>query len=324
MPAVRTTIVDILKRNGSDAAVGLIDETTKAHPEIAMLPARTISGLGYKTLVRTALPTGGTVFRNGNEGVTVDKCAYINRWVETFTMNPRWEADMAIADRSEDGAEAYLAVEAGGQVEYAMQQMALQIYYGSQNAFANVGSTKAFPGFIDAYDSTNMVVDATGTTASTGSSVWAVKFGPQAVQLVLGNNGSFDVKPVRVETLYDANSNPFTGYVQEMLAYPGLQIGSVRALGRIKKLTDDSGKGLTDALIADLLAKFEVGVVPDVLFMSRRSRKQLQKSRSVTIFSGAGGKANGGMENIVPMPTEAFGIPIAVTDAIKDTEPLTL
>lgn len=324
MPAVRTTIADIAKANGSDAAVGLIEETTKAHPEIAMIPARPIKGLNYKTLVRVALPTNGSVFRNANEGVTVDKSSYINRLVEAFTLNPRWEADRAVADRYEDGPQAYLAIEAAGQVEYAMQSMATQFYYGNQNLFSGVGSTKGFPGLIDAYDATNMVVDATGTTANTGSSVWAVKFGPQAVQWVLGNNGSLDVGDVRTETLYDSNSNPFTGYVQEMLAYPGLQVGSVRAVGRIKKLTADSGKGLTDSLIADLLAKFEVGVVPDVLFMSRRSRAQLQKSRSVTIMTGGVGSPNGGQGNIAPIPTEAYGIPIAVTDAIRDTEALTL
>jgi hypothetical protein len=81
---------------------------------------------------------------------------------------------------------------------------------------------------------------------------------------------------------------------------------------------------LTDSLIADALAKFEVGVVPDLILMSRRSRTQLQKSRSVTIFSGSGGKVSGSVENIAPLPTEAFGIPIAVTDSISDVESLTL
>lgn len=315
----RQTLADIALANGSDMVTGLIDETTKAHPEIALLPARTIQGLNYKTLVRTGLPSGST-FRNANEGITVGKATYINRLVETYVFNPRWEADKAVADRYEDGAEAFIAMEAEAQVEYAMKTLASQFYYGAGTG----GNSKGFPGLIDAYDATNNVVDAGGTTATTGSSVWLVKFGSKDVQWVWGNNGSLAVDPVRTETLYDGSSLPFTGYIQELLAYPGLQVGSVRSLVRIKKLTADSGKGLTDSVIADALAKFEAGVVPDAMFMSRRSRTQLQKSRSVTIFSGNGGKATSAMENVAPLPTEAFGIPIYVTDAILDTESLTL
>jgi hypothetical protein len=132
------------------------------------------------------------------------------------------------------------------------------------------------------------VVDAGGTTASTGSSVWLVKFGPKHVQWVWGQDGALLVPDPRIETIYDASSNPLTGYVQDMLARPGLQVGSIRSSVRIKKLTADSGKGLTDAVISLALAKFEVGVVPDVILMSRRSRQQLQASRTVTIMSGAG------------------------------------
>jgi hypothetical protein len=119
---------------------------------------------------------------------------------------------------------------------------------------------------------------------------------------------------VREESVLDANNKPFTAYVQEMLARPGLQVGSVNSIARIKKLTEDSGKGLTDVLIAKLLNKFPVGVVPDVLFMSRRSLEQLRSSRTATNERG----------EPAPIPSQAFGIRIEVTDAITNTESLTL
>ena len=109
------TLVDIATANGSDQVVGLVDEAAKAHPEITLGAARTISGINYKTLVRTAVPT--VAFRDLNEGAAIVKGTYENRLVECFTLEVPWEADKAVADRYEDGAEAYLALEAGAMME---------------------------------------------------------------------------------------------------------------------------------------------------------------------------------------------------------------
>ena len=303
-----TTMLDIAKANGSDAAVGIIEEVVTAYPEVKLGAARTIKGLNFKTLVRTALPTAG--FRNANEGSDSTVSTLENRLVECFILNPRWECDKAVADAYEDGAAAYIAMEADGQMRASMTTLGKQFYYGSGTG----GDAKGHPGLIQSYDASNMVVDATGTTANTGSSVWAVKFGPTAVQWVYGNDGELKVADVTEARVLDASSKPYTAYVQELLARPGLQVGSKYAIGRIKKLTADSGKGLTDALIADLLSKFPVGHIPDYLFMSRRSLKQLQASRTATNSTGAP----------APFPTESFGVPIQVTDSILDTEALTL
>jgi hypothetical protein len=226
-------------------------------------------------------------------------------------MNPRWECDKAVADASEDGAQAYIAVEGSGMVEASFQTVARQFYYGASTT-VNLGDTLGFPGLIDAYDSTSMVVDAGGTSANTGSSLWAVRWGAKDVQWVYGLNGQLNLSDVSEQRVTDANSNAFTAYVQELLAYPGVQVGSVRSIGRIKKLTADSGKGLTDALISSLLALFPVGMGPDVLYCTRRSLKQLQQSRTATNATGAP----------APIPTESFGIPIYPTDALVDTESL--
>lgn len=304
------TLLDIVKANGTDPVVGLVDETSKSHPEITLGGARTIKGTNYKTLIRTGLPTVG--FRNANEGTTPTIGVYENRLVETYIFNPRWECDKAVADRYEDGAEAYIAIEAAGIMEAAWQHLCKQFYYGSLATGGN--DAKGFPGLLQAYDATNMVVDAGGTTAATGSSVWAVKFGPRDVQWVYGNGGSLDLSEVTTQRILDANSKALTAYIQELLAYPGLQVASIRSVGRIKKLTEDSGKGLTDALIASLLNKFPSGVTPDLLLMSRRSLEQLRKSRTPTNATG----------EPVPVPSSVFGIPIRTTDSIKDTESLTL
>lgn len=316
------TLLDIAKHNASDDVAGLIEESIQAIPEISGMvfgspgervnipnvgAARTISGRQYKTLVRTALPSA--TFRNANEGTTAKKSTFENRLVETFIMEARFESDKAVADSHEDGAEAYIAVESSAILEANMRHVAKQFYYGT----GSNGDSKGFPGVLAAVDS-DLVVDAGGTTDNTASSVWAVKFGPQDARWVWGKQAQFEMSDLRVESLQDDSGNRFDAYVQTLLGYPGLQVGRKQAVGRIKKLTEDSGATLTDDLVYKLLSKFPSGIVPDVLFMTRRSQEQLRSSRTATNATG----------NPAPTPTEVAGIPIAVTDSILDTESLSL
>jgi hypothetical protein len=91
-----------------------------------------------------------------------------------------------------------------------------------------------------------------------------------------------------------------------------VQVGSVYDLSRICNLTGDSGKGLTDILLSNLLELAPVGKMPTLLVMSRRSRGQLQRSR--TTYSPTGAPA--------PIPTEYEGIPIMTSDNVSNTEEL--
>ena len=304
----RPTLLDIATLNGTDAAAGLIEEAMQTHPEIAAGYWRTIKGLNYRTKVRTSVPT--VAFRNANEGTAVVKSTYINRLVEAMIINPYWECDKAVADASEDGPEAFIAMEAAGILEGTMNALARAFYYGRNATF---GDEKGFPGLVDAVDAA-MVLDAAGTTDATASSVWLVKWGVDSVTWVLGQGGELAVSEPRVETIHDDSGNPLTGYVQDLLMRPGLQVANVKKLGRIKKLTADSGKTLTDDRIAAALALWPAGITPDVMYMSRRSLEQLRLSRTATNATGAP----------APIPTESFGVPIAVTDGIANTETLTL
>jgi hypothetical protein len=311
------TLLDIAKHNGSDAVVGLVEEAIRAVPELSgsvmyrgktvtvpnMGAARTIKGQQYRTLIRTALPSVG--FRNANQGVAASKSTYENKLVETFILNPRWECDKAVADVHEDGPEAFIALEGIGMTGAAMMALGKQFYYGRLNG----GDAKGHPGIIDSVDA-SMVVDATGSTPDTGSSVWLVKFGPQAVQWVFGENGSLEMKDPREESITDDEGNRYTAYVQELLAYAGVQVLDKFSVARIKNLTAQTGKGLTDSLLGDALALFPVGKGPDVILGSRRSLEQLRKSRTATNATGSE----------APTPTEFEGVPIVATDSILNTE----
>jgi hypothetical protein len=307
-----STLLDIAKANGADRIAGVIDETSKAHPEIELIPSRTIKGLNFKTIVRAALGRTTGSFRSANEGLANVKNTYETRLVETYILNPRFEVDRAVADRHEDGAEAFVAMETAGILEGEWQGLSSQVYYGTTS------NAKGFPGLLAAYDATNMVVDAGGTTATTGSSVWLVRTGPQDVTWVWGQGGMMKFDGPRPETITDGSSNKYDGLVATLLAYPGLQV-SARSICRIKKLTADSGKGLTDTLLAQAMALFPAGRGPNLCLMTQRSLQQLRTSRTATTTGGGPGA----------WPTMLAGIDgqeirIAVTDAISNTESLSL
>jgi len=310
------TLLDIAKINGSDEHVGLIDEAMRNVPEISgkvkyrgqmvSVPnvgaSRTLKGRMYKTRVRITLPVVG--FRDANDGSDAVNSIFENRLVETFIMNPRWECDVAVADSNEDGPEALIAEEADAILNAALMALGKQFYYGRNGA-----DGKGHPGLIDAVDS-SMIVDATGSTADTASSVWAVKFGPQAVQWVFGDKGSLEMSEVRKESILGQNNKRLTAYVQELLCYPGVQVAGKYSVAKIKNLTAQAGKGLTDSLLDDLLSAFPVGQEPDAIFGTKRSLSQLRKSRTATNATGAE----------APTPQDYEGVPLIATESILNTE----
>lgn len=295
------TLLDVMKRNAGDAAVGLIDETTKNTPEVRLGSARTIKGTSYDTTVRVSLPTAG--FRAVNKGVQASKSRYENRTVGTFILNPRWECDKAVADANEDGPLAYIYEEAEAITAASFQTLGKQFYYGAEYG----GQEDGHPGLRDFVDSA-MIIDAGGDAAGACTTVWAVRFGRKDVRWVLGQNGQVKMEDPWTESLVDDDGNKFTGYVQELLSRVGLQCGSRFSIACIKNLSTQADKGLDDDLMYDLIEAFKEP--PDMFFMTKRSRKQLRSSRTATNATGAP----------APLPTEVEGIPIVRSDSLLDTE----
>jgi hypothetical protein len=314
------TLLDIAKINGADeGVVALFDEAARSAPEVTGLAyfmgqpkqvpnigaARTIRGTQYKTLIRTALPT--FQFRSANTGTSPTKSKYENRLVEAFIVDMQWQADKAVADACEDGAAAYIAEEASAIVTSAFMGLGAQFYYGRNTG----GDALGHPGLIDAVD-TSLVIDATGTTANTGSSLWAVKWGPQHVQWVYGNNAAFKVSDPITQLVNDSSDSTkqFMAYVQNLLLWAGVQVKNKFSCGRIKNLTAQAGKGLTDALIGQLVAAYPAAHKPDCFFASPRSIEQLRASRTATTTTG----------KEADVPVDWQGIPIIPTDSILNTE----
>lgn len=308
------TLLDVARSNGSDEVVGLVEENIAVTPELQLLPVRTIVGTGFKTLLRTGLPS--TSFIAASEGVDPSKSTFENKYFDCGILGGRVEVWKTILDSPENGPAADIkATEASGILESALRTVGRQIFYGT----TDLGSAKGFPGLVNFVHS-SMIHNADGNAANAGSSVYLVKFGPQHVQLIMGNNGTFELGDWRVESLTDANGKKGPGEVADLASWIGLQCVSQHSVVRIKNLTSQTGKGLTDTLLADALDKFPVGIVPDAIFMTRRSRTQLRKSRTV-VLNGSG-KERPDQPNIAPTPTEYEGIPIFATDSLLDSEPI--
>lgn len=305
-------LLDVAKLNSDSKVVEMIEENVTYAPEARIIPMREpIAGTEFTTLIRKTVPK--PAFRAANEGVEPKKSTYDLKLVECFYIDGHLEMDVMVARKHIDGEQAALALEEGGMMQGTLQLLGSQLWYGTGN------DAKGFPGAAQMVDS-SLVVDAGGTTADTGSSVYALMVGPQYVQFVPGRGNVFTFNEwLRTYTI--RSSKELEVWKNNLSGYIGVQWVNKFAVGRIRDLTADSAKGLTDTLIQDLLDKFPVGYRPHVFFMSRRSCTQLQKSRTVVINASAGSKpAN--IENVAPRPTEAFGIPIVETDSIVNTEAL--
>jgi hypothetical protein len=318
MPSV--TLLDLAKRKVADAEVGLIDETVKMIPEVTgynlltgqivnnLSAAKTIKSTNYMTRVRTALPSVG--FRDINSGTATTKQTTENRMVSCFLMNPRWDADKGIAGYDANLMEE-LAENAQAHMQGAFQQIAKQFYYGTNTTYG--GNAKGFPGLIDAVPA-SMTVDAGGTTATTGTSVYAVSWGIQGLRWVLGNDGQFQITDPREQDKLDASSNPFTVLMQELFAYVGLQVGSTQCIARLKKVTNDSGCGVTTARLRSLMKAFaDLGKRPDAFYLTQRAHDTYVTHLESLSMAPEGAAIN------------AYrGVPFIVTNSISDVEALTI
>jgi hypothetical protein len=311
------TMLDIAKLTGNNGVTGLIEENIRYSPEVELFPFRTIKGTSYKTGIRTGLPT--TAFRYANEGQTPSKSTFRQMLIEAFIFGGQIEVDKAVALAHEDGPEALQAIEANGVMQSAMRNIGSQIWYGTTfdgKGFPGLKAATPFGATTSANDA--LTINATGTTANTASSVYAVKLNANDIQLIGGNNKAWELDDFTTQQIVAANNGKLTAFVAGLTAWIGMQIGNENSVRRILNLTADSGKGLTDALLAQLFATFPVGHFPTHVFMSRRSRSQLQTSRTVVLQATGTTRTN--QPNIAPIPTEYDGVQIIATDSILSTD----
>lgn len=311
------TLLDISIRNGNDMLTGLIEENLTYAPELNYFPVRPIKGLFYNTLVRTSFPNVG--FRAANDGSTPGKSTYAKRMIEAYIFGGVIQFDKAVGMGDERGLAQVETDEASGVVKNAVLKLGSQIWYGTGK------DTLGFPGIKDQLPLTGVgsaqVYDAGGNTSNLQSSVYYVKFGNQDVTLCMGMGGQMQLSPFTDQQIAGVTANTWLpGRVSDMTSWIGMQIGNLNCIGRVANVT--VAVPLTDSILSFCEEKFPVGYTPDACFMSRRSRGQLQRARTVTLFgNGKNGSVGSEQGLIAPLPTMTVGgIPIYVTDSILNTD----
>ena len=313
------SMLEIARLSGSDRDVGLINEVMTVAPELGVFNSKVIPGYRYETSIRTGLPTAA--FSAVNAGVVPSKSSFRKSAVECFALSSLITIDRRVAALSGSLITDLEMEEAGNVLKAAGITVGSQIFNGTSADANGFTGLKAFTPVSATAGTSAIILDAAGTTASTASSFYAVKMGPQDASLVFGGNGLFQIGAFRDELFAPASgSGSIDGRVAAFNAWVGLQLGNVYCAGRIYNLTEDSGKTLTDLKIAQLLRKFPTGYRPTHFFANRREIYQLQISRTLTNMQTGGNKLTGGTELVAPWPDSAFGIPIIETDSIGITD----
>jgi len=307
------TLLDITKRNNADAAVGLIEEVNTVAPELMELKGRPINGITYTAKKRSALPTK-PAFRNANEGSDVVSSTYETSLSQCYFLDAQLQIDEAVVTAGQgegNSLSSILADESTGVLAQKLISVGDQFYRGT------TADAKGFPGMLSMYDSTNCEVTAGGTTDT--SSAYLVWNDVQGVHWIFGNNSGLTLNQWTRQQVVDSNSKKFMAYVNNVSGYVGLGFGHTRSIVRIKKIKNNSGNYLTDALVAEALTKMPIFMrrSPNLrLLMNSTAQLTLQKSRSTVV----GSKTDSAILQFASTATESNGVPIILTDSLPQTE----
>ena len=285
------TSSDVVKFNYKDMDV-LISDVLDQTPFLQVLAARQVAGDVFKYTKITGNPSVG--YRAVNAGIDNEKASYAEVQCDLKYIDASFFVDVAAAKIDKRGANNIMGVEARAHLRAAMRQIEDNIFQTVSGGFAGLADQSNLNGLSD-----QQVVDGGGSGA-TCSSVYAVRMGTEDLELLWGEDGVISVGEQQM-VHHDTGSGKFWAYAHDISAYCGLKIGGIDSVQRLSNV--DS---LNDDKIADLISNAPIGKKPTHLVMNRDGERQLRASRTATNITGAP----------APFVTEAFGLPVVVTDAI--------
>ena len=298
------TLSDLVNINGAGISDAEIKDIIDGAPVLAALAADSASdGTVHKYLKETGAPVVG--FRDPDEGRDHSKSTDELVTINLKVLDASFHVIKVIADAYKKGADALIAREGMRHLRAAFALAEKQIFNGLGN------DAKGFSALIDelSYVGHPMVYNAGGSSACT--SVWMIRSTPDMSNAVViaGNDGKIEMDETFVQFIEDSNSKKLAAYMTPVEGWLGLQLGSAYSVGRLANI-DDSSHKLTDDLLSELYSLFPEDAPPTMICMNKRSRKQLQQSRTAVNATGAP----------APWPVEWEGIPIIGTSGILNTE----
>lgn len=233
------TLLDLVKRSGNDAQVGLVEAMTQENGLLKLMNFREIVGTSYKVKTRVTLPT--VVTRAFNQGVTPGKSVITQSTYETKIFNSRSLVDVTEADTYVDGAAALRDEEDRSFIYATGNKFNSTCIYGD----ATTDPTE-FDGISTILPSTAVSTVQTGTGASGSStSLYFVAFNPAAttqgimkgVEGVQTRGQGLSAVDMGKVLTADADSANYWAYCTEIQWIAGLAIYDTRSVGRYMGLT---------------------------------------------------------------------------------------
>jgi hypothetical protein len=305
MAEASNTLNGLIQMNDLNLADIDVSDLLEDAPLLQVINAESASnGTQHKYLKQTLAP--GVAFRDPNTGIANAASQDTLVTVALKLMDASFERDKGLISEFKDGGDAFMAREAMRSIKTAFSAAEKQLINGTgEDANGNDGLADTLSALAN-----GMVIGAGGVAVGAQTSVYAIRSGRDDVSAIMGNEGQIQMGEM-YDTKITTNTTGNVGFGAkriDILAWMALQMGSVYSAGRLANV--DATATLTDDLLSDLIALFPAGKGPTHLVMNRTSLKQLQQSRTATNATGAP----------APFPSEAFGIPIIVTDSIVSTE----
>lgn len=335
---------------------GLMMALIAESPLLAALDARSARSTKFMSLAVIALPTAGP-FVHYNEGFTSSDGSLELREFDCALVGGQVKAERITAEKwdREHTATGYTWFDLQMMLKLKAQGIELEKQIIQGTAY----DSKGFPGLKELlpyvagnlitttetsakYGHKRSVINAGGSTANTGSSVYAIIEGEMGVQLVIGNDAGvselFEMsEPVVSNEAPDSNAPTKKSLhdIQQFHGHLGLSMGGFNqspngvvptqfAARRIANLTGQTGYGLTDALMSKLARSFGSAGRPTRFIAGSRSGEQLAASRQATAINvnlGAGPAITQTFNTYPPPPEDWNGIPITYADnAIGEAE----
>lgn len=298
-------------RNAND--YGITDLLLEAPLLAALNSTLASNGTQHKYLKQTSAPTVG--FRAINAGINQAAGKDQLVTIDLKYLDASHQVDIALTQGFEKGEAAYLERELARNLRKAFFYAEQQLIYGTGNdagGFVGIAQASTLTS-----NTSDQVVDAGAASSATDlTSVYLIRTLPDdtAVSAVIGNGGVIEVKDPTIQAVTDGDGKTLNVWNTPVGGYLGLQVGSKYDIVRIANLSDATQSGgvptygLTDKLLSKVLERCPNQ--PTFIVMNRRSRGQLQRSR--TTFSPTGQYA--------PLPTEFEGIPIIKLESISNAE----
>lgn len=352
------TAAEIAQVSGNPILQGVVNAVIDEAPIFSSFYATELEGDRILTLGIVALPSGqflniGEGYSNGHTDTALVEynASRIGGSVEVQE-GPMLKWNQAKASAIKKGTiPDFFSLQAAGRYSGQLLHLDSQIVKGVTN------DAKGFPGLkaLTPYSSGNVlaltdtaqdsnweksVVNAGGATNNVNSSVYAVRFGDLDCSLCIGGPGGLagflnlpapERQWLRFTDPVDSTTKSDWFHVAAADGYIGLSVQggneadssrkfpqrSVRRLANLTPLVP-----LTDSMLQKLVHSFPSNKRPSVLYMSYRSRDQLQDARSngMTFNMGPGDAMNSTFKPKAPVPTHYEDIPIICSAAISNTD----